>query len=257
MKHNDRVNLLGTRIRERREALGMSQEALAFQVGYKSRTSINKIELGKTDLVQSTILRIADALQTTPAYLTGWDEAPSAAPSEGNPVVPIYHALNDAGKKELLRYGRYLGEQSDYQAEDDKPEVEYIRHYLVPAAAGYASPIEGEDYDLIPKDSKTPYNADFCIDIDGDSMEPYIHDGQKVYVQRDASLTDFDVGIFFVDGDVYCKQYCIDCFGTLYLLSANPKREDANITIRPDSGQTVICFGKVILPKKLPQPIYR
>lgn len=173
-----------------------------------------------------------------------------------SPILPVYNALNPAGKTELVRYGRYLGSQPEYQAEDGDTEVEYIRHYLVPAAAGYASPIEGEDYDLIPKDSKTPYNADFCIDIDGDSMEPYIHDGQRVYVQRGASLTDFDVGVFFVDGDVYCKQYCIDMQGTLYLLSANPAREDANITIRADSGRTAVCFGKVLLPHKLPAPVY-
>ena len=34
------------RIRKRREELGMSQEELAKKMGYKSRSSINKIEMG-------------------------------------------------------------------------------------------------------------------------------------------------------------------------------------------------------------------
>jgi transcriptional regulator with XRE-family HTH domain len=64
---------MGQRIKQRREELGMTQQELAELVGYKSRSSINKIELGKNDIVQSTIQKIADALQTTPSYLMGWE----------------------------------------------------------------------------------------------------------------------------------------------------------------------------------------
>ena len=51
----------------------MSQEELATKVGYKSKSSINKIELGFRVLTQSKIKVIADALETTPSYM-GWDE---------------------------------------------------------------------------------------------------------------------------------------------------------------------------------------
>ena len=60
------------RIKCRREELNMTQDALAKKVGYKSRTSIHKIETGLTDLSQSKIMEIADALATTPEYLMGW-----------------------------------------------------------------------------------------------------------------------------------------------------------------------------------------
>lgn len=136
------------------------------------------------------------------------------------------------------------------------PKIEYIRHYFTAAAAGYAAPIEGEDYEMVPRDPGTPEKADFSINIAGDSMEPYIHDGQRVFVQRDTSLREFDVGIFFVDGDVYCKQWCEDYAGTLHLLSANPAREDANIRVTRHSGRSVVCFGKVLLPHRLPRPVY-
>lgn len=65
---------IGERIKARREALEMSQEELAHKIGYKSKTSINKIELGIQELRQSKIKQIADALQTTPAYIMGWKE---------------------------------------------------------------------------------------------------------------------------------------------------------------------------------------
>ena len=173
-----------------------------------------------------------------------------------SPALQLYNALNDAGQAELMRYGRYLMSQPEYKAEKPRGEIMTIKHYIVPAAAGYASPIEGEDYELIPRPENAPARADFCISISGDSMEPYIHDGELAFVQRDAPLREFEPGVFFVDGDVYCKQWCVDYAGTLHLLSANPKREDANIHIPRDSGRSCICFGKVLLNRSLPRPMY-
>ena len=178
-------------------------------------------------------------------------------------LIDLYENANDQARR-IAKFALEVGKRDSRQdnnysntlSEPDNTSFEYIRHYFVPAAAGYASPIEGEDYELIERDKNTPSNADFCINIDGDSMEPYIHDRELVYVQRDTSLADFDVGIFFVDGDVLCKQYCIDNMGNLYLLSANPQREDANRIISRESSSTVVCFGKVLLKNKLPKPNY-
>ncbi|CDC93670.1 transcriptional regulator [Roseburia sp. CAG:380] len=59
------------RIRQRREELGMTQDELADLMKYKSRSSINKIELGKSDIPQSKIKAFATALKTTPEFLMG------------------------------------------------------------------------------------------------------------------------------------------------------------------------------------------
>lgn len=64
---------IGQRIKQRREELGISQEELAKKAGYKSRSSINKIEVDGRGLPQSKIVLIAKALETTPAYLMGWE----------------------------------------------------------------------------------------------------------------------------------------------------------------------------------------
>ena len=64
---------IGDRIKERREFLKMSQDDLAKKLGYKSRSSINKIERDASGLPQSKIVAIAKALNTTPAYIMGWD----------------------------------------------------------------------------------------------------------------------------------------------------------------------------------------
>ena len=52
----------------------MSQDELAGLLGYKSRSSVNKIERDASGLPQNKIVAIAKALQTTPAYIMGWEE---------------------------------------------------------------------------------------------------------------------------------------------------------------------------------------
>lgn len=63
------------RIKKLRETLKISQDELAQQLGYTSRSSISKIENGRVDLPQSKILKISEILQTTPTYLMG-EESP-------------------------------------------------------------------------------------------------------------------------------------------------------------------------------------
>ena len=61
---------IGQRIRLRREELNMSQDELAKRIGYKSRSSINKIELDLYSLRQAKI----KLLQTLsiPRHPTSW-----------------------------------------------------------------------------------------------------------------------------------------------------------------------------------------
>ena len=64
---------VGDRIKQRRLELNLSQEELANKVGYKSRSSINKIELAR-DLPLRKVELMAKALDTTPGYLMGWEQ---------------------------------------------------------------------------------------------------------------------------------------------------------------------------------------
>ena len=64
---------LSTRVRLRREELGLSQEQLAQRMGYRSKSSITKLEKGVNDIPQAKLEELAAALETTPAYLLGLD----------------------------------------------------------------------------------------------------------------------------------------------------------------------------------------
>ena len=81
---------IGKRIRSRREQLGMTQEELASRLGYKSKTTIAKIENGTNDIVQSKVTEFAKVLDTTPAYLMGWTQLDGNVVNEKEPELTAH-----------------------------------------------------------------------------------------------------------------------------------------------------------------------
>ena len=78
---------LGEKVKKRRLELNLTQEELAKKMGYSSRVSINKIELGRP-VSQKIIARLAETLDVSIPYLMGWDE-------EEKPLnkIPLYSEL--------------------------------------------------------------------------------------------------------------------------------------------------------------------
>ena len=99
---------IGDRIKRRREELGLSQDELARRLGYKSRSSINKIERDAGGLPQTKIADIAKALQTTPSYIMGWHEEIKRNPAG----MAELHA-------EMIMDNSFTGLYEDYKTLDD------------------------------------------------------------------------------------------------------------------------------------------
>lgn len=93
---------VGERIKQRRLELNLSQDELAKKVGYKSRSSINKIELAR-DLPLKKVELMAKALDTTPSYLMGWSEEPYDIHVDG---VRIEVSAQPQGDREEALYKR-------------------------------------------------------------------------------------------------------------------------------------------------------
>lgn len=149
------------RIKLKREELKMSQDELAKKLGYKSRSSINKIEIGENDIPQSKIKAFAKVLNTTPAYLMGWDE-----PNQKN--------LTQGVKVPVL--GRVVA----------GIPLEAVTEIL--------------DYEeLHPNVAKT--GEFFALQIKGNSMSPRICDGDVVIVKRQNTVESGDIAIVLINGD--------------------------------------------------------
>ena len=81
--------MIGEMIKKRREQLGMSQDELAKKLGYKSRSSINKMELGLQDVPQRKVKDFAKVLSVSIGYLLEDDQK-----QINDNLIPIYSALS-------------------------------------------------------------------------------------------------------------------------------------------------------------------
>ena len=249
----------GEQLRRRRKELGYSREELAQKLGITG-SAVGNYETGVSAPRESVLLRLFDVLQVEPNYLYrdfyAAGRQGEGVSSEEASLLRKYRELGLTARQTLCTMLDALG-VLQAEAEQDRPASEQrtIPLYRSPAAAGYAAPVFGEDYELLTMDGEVPVGAELAVRIQGDSMEPYIRDESVVYVNHDP-LRSGDVGIFCVDGDMLCKQYYRDSLGTVYLFSLNRSRSDADQVFTAGSGRSLTCFGRVML-HNLPLPIYK
>lgn len=101
------------RIKNLREEQGLSQQDLANKLGYKSRSAVNKIELGLRDISYSKVIAFANALNVSPSYLMGWDENISSLSDEelDRQILEVFNRLSDDKQKQALDYLTFLASQ--------------------------------------------------------------------------------------------------------------------------------------------------
>ena len=249
--------MIGSTLKKLLASRKLTVGELAKQINMPAQTLYSIIRRDNMKIDFDMLLRICDVLSVPIDVFCSDDNGAGAGSvaalrEEEWILLGRYRTLDEHGRKmtnlvveeELLRLRR--------EADMQKADGRIIPLFLSPAAAGYASPALGEDYE----DYTVPASctADFAVRIEGDSMEPLIHDGSIALVQRQP-IENGDVGMFFIDGDMKCKQYCRDNFGNVYLLSLNRNRSDADVTIPASSGLTLCCFGKVMLERRPPLPV--
>ena len=176
------MSVLSVRIRQRREALGMSQEELAARMGYRSKSSITKIEKGINDIPQNKLEDFAAALETTTAWLLGL-EAETAIPAGFEPLpqmvqVPLVGSIACG---------------TPITAEQN------IESYIgVPAA----------------------WHADFALTCHGDSMAPTIRDGDIVCIRKQPQVEQGEIAAVRIGEEATLKHFHRQG-GTVMLLADN------------------------------------
>lgn len=237
----------GAKLRELRRINGYTQAEFAKMLDVSSVTVSaweNDRKKPSIDALQS----IAHATSSSTDELLGLQDAPAF----GTPQIFLsfdeeellnrFRRLDLFGKKAVSSVAAIEAERCDAEREP----VRQIPLYVIPSAAGFSAPLDGEDCEMLTADSATPGRADFAVRIQGDSMEPTIADGSIVYVQKTEELKPNEIGIFSVDGAMYCKRYCPQADGSLVLKSDNSDRQDANVILAADSGSFVKVCGRVV-----------
>lgn len=178
---------IGERIKARREELGLTQQELAEKLGYKSKSSINKIELNIQNLTQSKIKSIAVALETTPGYIMGWNDTPT---------------IN----------GIYL--------------ITTQRVPLIGAIA-CGKPIEANEEFEAYVEVGAKVRCDYCVRAKGDSMiNARIHNGDIVFIRKQEMVENGEIAAVLIDNEVTLKRfYYYPESNKLVLQAENPQFE--------------------------------
>lgn len=199
---------LGDRIRSRREELRMSQEELATRLGYKSRSTIAKIESGENDLTQSKIVAFAEALNTTARWLLDYDDSDTTLP-------PGTH----------------------------RPQFKKVP-MLGYAAAG--QPLEDLNQDTPYYDVDDKYAVDFCITVRGDSMiNAGINDGDIVFIKSMSEVPNGKIACVEIDNEKVCLKRFYKSADGIMLVSENPKYPP--IQLNRFNCQSVKILGLAVL----------
>lgn len=159
---------LSRRILQRRLELGLSQEELAQRMGYRSKSSITKLEKGVNDIPQAKLEELAAALETTPAYLLGLDvlcPPPGFEPLPAMAMVPLVGSIACG---------------TPITAEQN------IEQYIgVPAA----------------------WHADFALTCHGDSMAPTICDGDIVCIRCQPEVEQGEIAAVRIGEEATLKHF--------------------------------------------------
>ena len=187
---------MGDRIRKARLEKGLSQAELAELLGYKSRSSINKIEVEGRDIPRSSIVKFAQVLGVTPSYLMGWEEETSE-PDALEVLMEKYDNIKPVKLKRFPLLGEIACGEPIFADED--------RESCVMA-----------DMDI---------NADFCLTAKGDSMiNARINDGDIVFIKEMPMVDNGDIAAVIIDDDATLKRvYYYPEDNTIQLIAENPK----------------------------------
>ena len=159
-----------------------------------------------------------------------------------NPDDPMAE-LNEEGRAMALNYIDLLKGSEKYQAAPVRilQPARVLNLYDMPVSAGTGQFLDNDSYEEVEVGPEVPETADFGVRISGDSMMPRYLDKQIVWIQKTDELNDGEIGIFFYNGNAYCKKLLCNKKGT-YLISLNDKYEPIEIA----EGSTFKTFGRVV-----------
>ena len=151
--------------------------------------------------------------------------------------------LNDEGKAKVYEYANLLIKSGLF--EKPKPQIlpfrRQIKKFHLKASAGTGQYLDSDAYEIIEVGDEVSTLADFGITLAGNSMEPQFINGQTVWVHQQETLNNGEIGIFYYNGDAYCKKYC-EGDGCIKLISLNPGYEPIEV----DEEKGFRIFGKVV-----------
>lgn len=214
-----------------REDNGITQKEFADKFGLTLR-AWQSYEQGVSEPKYEVLCKIADEFKVSTDYLLGRTEIKAMAgtsPAEQldvtaaeQEIIRRYTEFPEEVRLLLLDTIRKLVGLPDDVGEV-RPVIVFTRCHRMKASAGMGYDLDNADEwrDVRIYDCPEAYQADFAVEVDGDSMEPDYHDGDIVFVKLSEDVPVGAVGLFIHDGKGYIKERGETC-----LISRNPDYPD-------------------------------
>lgn len=236
------MNSFKNRLKQIMSERNISQSELSRRTGI-GRNSISDYLKGKYEAKQDKVFELAKVLNVNEAWLMGFDISKDRIIND-NDITTVYNQLTPPRQHNVLDFAnKQLEEQNNEVSENDKNIITIKRMHA--AAAG----VVGEELfdDLIEEDveffeDEVPKGADFCILVNGDSMEPMIKEGTYAFIKRETNIKDGTIALVVLDGASFIKRVDIHP-EYLKLISLNPKYEDITVS----SFNDLKVVGKIVL----------
>lgn len=237
---------IGRRLKEARERAGLTQEGLGRLVGVTG-SSITNYEKETSHPKEPVMYALINALGVDANFL--FQDCVNTIPKKTNNAAPKtdtaeniakrYRKLDDHGK--LVVCAVVSEEERRMQAiQRPEPEDNVIPMHWnnQPASAGKGFDLSDEHmHQWTVRYNELTRKADFCLDVQGHSMEPKFHDGDTVLVRQQPAVDIGEIGLFIMDGKGYIKKQ-----GPDRLISLNPDYDD----VWPNEFSDFRCVGKVL-----------
>lgn len=234
----------GTRLRDKRKALGITQPQLAEILGV-SQSAIGSWETDTNSPRATLLYDLFDILHCDANYLFQ-DETrelykDKATPEEFENIIKKYRDLDDFGQENvryiLDRETERVKQIEELQNNTENPSVRIIQYYQHLASAGNGQVIfEDMPVDRIEIPDKPEYKrVSYAIGVNGNSMEPLYYDGDLLLIEPTYDISEGEIGIFIVGNEAYVKK-----LGKDELISLN--RGYKNIPLTEESK----CMGRVV-----------
>lgn len=221
------MNILGQTIREIRKRKGLTQKQLSELTGLKQNT-ISNHENGNRSIDEVDIHVYSNALGVSPKELFD-----SYKESSDN-LTEIYNQLNSDRQAKVYDFAtEQLKEQNKVVNFNDYIEEEsewYEVKFYGSVSAGTGLYLDDEQVETISFGADMiPNGTDFCLKVNGDSMDPMFHDGDYVFIKRETDFRNGSIGVVIVNGDAYLKKIYITP-DSIKLVSLNKKYKDITVT---------------------------
>ena len=223
--------MIGEILRVLRDEKGLTLKQMGEILGV-SHMTYQRYEKNDTDVSTDMLVKLSDFYGVSADYLLGRTDIKAMAgtsPAEQldvtaaeQEIIRRYTEFPEEVRLLLLDTIRKLVGLPD-APEDLRPVIVFTRCHRMKASAGMGYDLDNADEwrDVRIYDCPEAYQADFAVEVDGDSMEPDYHDGDIVFVKLSEDVPVGAVGLFIHDGKGYIKER-----GEKYLISRNPDYPD-------------------------------